>query len=102
MSQQGLAAQGPGGEGNDDRRRLHEAPAWPKLRVHNFFPAGGVFHQQAQELAVPLDDTHVRDAGFVAGGGLFQVCYDPPHGFEGRGDLPLPDCGTWQGGSENG
>src|ERR1700683_5262308 len=102
MAQRGLAARGPGGEGNDDRRRLHEAPAWPKLRVHYFLAAGGVFHQQAQELAVPLDDTHVRGAGFVAGGRLFQVCYDPPHGVEGRGDLPLPECGTWQGGRENG
>jgi hypothetical protein len=27
--------------------------------------------QQAQKLAVSLDDTPVRDTGFIAGGGVF-------------------------------
>ena len=70
--------------------------------VHHFLAAGGVLHQQAQELAGLLDDTHVGDTGFVAGGGVFQVRDDPPHSVEGGGDAALPDSGAWQGGRENG
>jgi hypothetical protein len=81
---------------------LHQAPAWPEPRVHHFLAAGCVLHQQAQELAVPLDDTQVRDTGFVAGCGVFQVCDDPPYGVEGGGDLPLPHNGTWKGCGEDG
>ena len=67
-----------------------------------FLAARSVLHQQAQKLAALLDDTHVGDAGFVAGGGVFQVRDDLPHSVEGGGDAALPDNGAGQGGRENG
>ena len=68
MGKQRLVAKAAGGEGNNDCGGLHQAPDWPEPGVHRFLAASGVLHQQAQKLAVPLDDTHVRDTGFVAGG----------------------------------
>jgi hypothetical protein len=63
----GSGCPGACGEGDDDRGRLHEAPARPELRVHHFLAAAGISHQQAQELAVPLDDTHLCHQRFEAG-----------------------------------
>lgn len=55
---------------------------------------GGVLHQHAQKFAALLDDTHVGDAGLVAGGGVLQVRDDLPHSLEGGGDAALPNSGA--------